>query len=1029
MGKNRLFSEDSRVKVPALVHMTRLGYHYRSTKEIRQDVDTNTNIYRTSFLDAINRLNQAELEEEPLTSSDAKSMIRKIEDMLIGEDLGRTFYRTLQTGITYRNLSLRLIDFDRPDNNTFEVVTEMPCGSKETSFRPDITVYINGLPLAFIEAKIPNNKDGMQAEYRRMIERSTTKVFRPYINETQLMIFSNNMEYNDAELRPVCGAFYATSGYGSIFFSHFREEEKDIIQTLPQPINEDVQKMILRDTNMVQILPTPEYATNQRVDTPTNRILTSMLSKERFLYLLHYGINYVERTKKGGILAIEKHIMRYQQLFASKAITRCVSHLQDPSVTPRGGVIWHTQGSGKTELAYYCVKILTDWFAALHISAKFYFIVDRLDLMTQAANEFRSRGLTVVEVPSRKDFIKNIQAVSEQTTSGGLVINIVNIQKFSDESVTEKPTFNVNIQRVYFVDEAHRDLREGGEYLTHLMTSDKDAIRFALTGTPLIGKVKTKDLFGDYIHKYYYNMSIKDGYTLRLIREGIKTTYRVKLAEAHSLLEDKVQKGLLKKQDITCQPEYVQPLVDYIESDFRGFRLITEDETLKLGAPPVGGIIVCDSSEQAVAVHEEIERRGNFSSVLVLSTIGEAKEELMARRDAFKRGEKDLLVVYMMLLTGFDAPRMKKMYLGRKIKEHNLLQALTRVNRPYSEMRYGYVVDFADIRKEFDKTNQAYLRELKEELGDEFEQYSGIFTSEEEIQQELRAIRDTMFTYDTSNLENFEQQIDAIDDKKQLYPLREALTHYKELSNLAGLFGYKDILQHFDKERARHILAIIERRIETLNDIERAQNTEDMNELIKAGMAHLEVHFKKIDEGELALADNFMEYRNRVFDAFASNHDQKDPVYLKLLDELKRVLKNHNIEEMTIDEMNEQKKQLDPIMARMKELNASNKRLEDKYGGDEKFMRIHKQFQKNTFFFPLQQDLFDVLSSLKHEVDDTILENSHILDNPSFFEKDVKKNVMTEISSRVPSATKDFPSLMKFTESLCKSICEEYVAV
>ena len=172
MRKN-MFSEDGRVKIPALVHLTRLGYTYRSTKKIRPDVDVETNIYRTSFLTAMNRLNAAELGERTITEQDAERIIRHLGDMLQGEDLGRKFFMKLQQGIPYDGRILRLIDFNYRERNIFEVVTEMPCGTEDASFRPDITIYINGLPLAFMEVKKPNNLKGMQAEYQRMTKRST----------------------------------------------------------------------------------------------------------------------------------------------------------------------------------------------------------------------------------------------------------------------------------------------------------------------------------------------------------------------------------------------------------------------------------------------------------------------------------------------------------------------------------------------------------------------------------------------------------------------------------------------------------------------------------------------------------------------------------------------------------------------------------------------------------------------------------------------------------------------------------------
>ena len=128
-----------------------------------------------------------------------------------------------------------------------------------------------------------------------------------------------------------------------------------------------------------------------------------------------------------------------------------------------------------------------------------------------------------------------------------------------------------------------------------------------------------------------------------------------------------------------------------------------------------------------------------------------------------------------MLLTGFDAPRLKKLYLDRLIKAHNLLQTLTRVNRTYKSYRYGYVVDFADIEREFDKTNRAYWDELSNELGDEIGSYSQLFKTAEEIEQEIADIKNALFDFDTKNAEEFCSQINRVEDKKQLLALKKAL--------------------------------------------------------------------------------------------------------------------------------------------------------------------------------------------------------------------------------------------------------------
>lgn len=738
-----IHNENSRVKIPALIHLTRLDYSYLSLKQYKGGICPETNIFKSIFRDGVNRINGGSLSEQ-----DIDRILEELTIKLSNDDLGRAFYKALLNGID----GLRLIDLEDEARNTYHVVTELTYRNGDDEFRPDITLLINGMPLAFIEVKKPNNRDGIIAEHTRINSRFSKKLFRRFVNITQLMVFSNNMEYDDSEVEPIEGAFYATSSYEKLFFNRFREEDNQIHTTI-KPIDTQKEEAILKDNNLVSIKGTNEYVTNLNEVTPTNRILTSLFSHKRFLKLLKYGFAYVERTDKNGIKSLQKHVMRYPQFFATLAIEQKL----DSGI--KHGIIWHTQGSGKTALAYHNVHYLRDYYQRQGKIAKFYFIVDRLDLLTQASEEFAARGLHVEKVNSKEDFIKNIRTIGTANNTGEDTITVVNIQKFSTESIVRRADYDVNVQRIYFLDEAHRSYNPKGSFLANLMASDRDAVMIALTGTPLIGEgYNSKDVFGEYIHKYYYNRSIADGYTLKLIREGIKTEYRTKIQSVLDELE--TQKGSFKKKDVYAHPKYVSALVEYIVDDFKHSRIA-------LGDSSIGGMIVCDSSDQARMVKQELKNYTDVSHALILHDVDD-KETRRGYQDDFKKGKIDLLVVYNMLLTGFDAPRLKKQYLGRVIKQHNLLQTLTRVNRPYKSFRYGYVVDFADIRAEFDKTNKAYFEELQSELGDEFERYRNIFKSQEEIEYDLRAIQDKLFLYSTDNAELFSQQISALDDKQEL---------------------------------------------------------------------------------------------------------------------------------------------------------------------------------------------------------------------------------------------------------------------
>lgn len=992
-----IHNENSRVKIPALVHLTRLGYRYIKQKDCSGAYCPKTNIFKGILRDSINRLNGT-----ALTEADVDSLVEELAIKLNTDDLGRAFYKILLSGFN----GLRLIDLEDESQNSYHVVTELTYQNGEDEFRPDITLLVNGLPLAFIEVKKPNNRDGIIAEHTRMNKRFAKKVFRRFANITQIMVFSNNMEYDDNDVEPIEGAFYASSSYEKLFFNRFREEDPTIHSSV-RPVDPNIEETILMDNNLVTIKGTEEYALNIDEHTPTNRMLTSLFTHSRFNMFLKYGFAYVERTDKNGIKTLQKHIMRYPQFFATLAIEKKL----DAGV--KHGIIWHTQGSGKTALAFHNVRYLRDYFQRQGKVAKFYFVVDRLDLLTQASEEFAARGLHVEKVNSKEDFIKNIKTIGTSNNSGEDSITVVNIQKFTEESVARKSDYDVDVQRIYFLDEAHRSYKPNGSFLANLMASDRDAVMIALTGTPLIGDgYNTKDVFGEYIHKYYYNRSIADGYTLKLIREGIKTEYRTKMQTILESLE--TEKGSLSKKDVYAHPKYVSALVEYIVEDFKHSRIALGDNT-------IGGMIVCDSSPQAVKIEEELDKYPELTHELILCDV-EDKETRRGYQEDFKKGKIDLLVVYNMLLTGFDAPRLKKQYLGRVIREHNLLQTLTRVNRPYKTFRYGYVVDFADIRNEFDKTNKAYFEELQSELGDEFEKYRNIFKSQEEIEQDLKSIQDKLFLYATDNAELFSQQITALDDKSELLSLRQALDTYKELLNIMKLFGYDELAKKFSMERLHAMLTEVNNRISIINLKQNMQKSEDMTELLNTALDQVEFHFRKVSDSEMVIADQFQDILEKTRRELERSLDPKDPEYVSLLDELKRIFKKKNIEELTADEMKEHIQDLERIRKAAAQQNLRDQMLCSKYGNDAKYMRTHKRLKASPPPIGADSVIFDVLMGVKAAVDQKVLKNQRMMDNHAFFSQEIMPSI---IQSCRKSGVKPTLDQVKFID---QCISTEYFA-
>jgi type I restriction enzyme, R subunit len=991
------FNEDSRVKIPAILHLMRLGYKYLSLKGQNWDLDTN--IFPELFKTAICKINTG------IGDAEAGRVLEDVKLLVDNEDLGKTFFERLS-----ERSNIKLIDFANFNNNTFHVVTELTYQNGDEEFRPDITLLINGMPLVFIEVKKPNNREGILAERDRINKRFQNPKFKRFANITQFMIFSNNMEYDDGDPEPVQGAFYASSSYHKPVFNYFREEEILNLTALLKSVSDADELNVLKDNNLEVIRSNPEFQTNKQPERPTNRICTSLLSRERLAFILRYALAYVSESD-----GLQKHIMRYPQLFATKAIEQKLSE------GVKKGIIWHTQGSGKTALTFYNVRFLTDYFQKQQVIPKFYFIVDRLDLLQQAQREFTSRGLTVHTINSRDAFTRDIKATQViHNHSGKPEITVVNIQKFKDDpDVVSTKDYNVAIQRVYFLDEVHRSYNPKGSFLANLSQSDSNAIKIGLTGTPLLGDdYNSRALFGDYIHKYYYNASIADGYTLRLIREEISTQYKFELQKA--LEEAEVKMGDVDRKLIYAHPSFVEPMLAYIVSDFEKSRSALNDAS-------IGGLVICDSSDQAKQMFEifngvyaetavlakktgtsdnevleiseppataysELVKQAQKvkNAALILHDIG-TKEERKNWVEDFKAGKIDLLFVYNMLLTGFDAKRLKKLYLGRVIRKHNLLQALTRVNRTYKDFRYGYVVDFADIRKEFDATNKAYFDELQSELGDEMEHYSHLFKSQEEIKQEIEHIKDILFRFDTDNMEEFCNQISQIQDRDTVLALKKALADARSLYNLIRLQGEYDFLDELDFAKINVLFRVSSDRLDMLNLASSLQDGADIDNLLNRALEDVIFTFTKIGEEELVLADKLKNTLRQTREALASNFDQQDPQFISLKEELERLFKKKNLSEVTQDEMVANIDALNKIHDRVKELNRQNNQLRQKYLGDAKYTRIHKRLQERqrsqSDISESERKIFAALAGVKQDADEQVLNNSQVLDNESYFER------------------------------------------
>ena len=1023
------FCEDSRVKFPTLMHLMGMGFKYVSLKGLKTkyviapktEFDPLTNILTDYFTEAYNKLNP-NVENEA-----AGRLLAKIQSSLMNDDLGRQFYNEILL-----NTGERIIDLSSPanfyKNNTFQVTTEMTCGDKDNdNYRPDITLFVNGLPLAFIEVKKENNHKGILAETDRMKQRFVNPKYRRFLNLTQIMVFSNDMEYDNNEVTPTIGAFYATIGKKNTKYNCFREEGQDSfpIERHIRQVTLQEEEILLRDSNVPQYKNSSEYKTNCLANTPTKRMCDSLFSFNRFHFLLKYGIAYVDYTN-----GLQKHIMRYPQLFATKAIER---HLEAGKTK---GIIWHTQGSGKTALSFYNVKYLTDYYSSKRIVPQFFFIVDRLDLMIQAQREFSYRGLKVNSVQTKDDFAKIISSgLTTQNREGKPEITVVNIQKFSNDSkALPKNAYNVPVQRIYFIDEAHRNYSPDGCFLKNLISSDSNAVKIALTGTPIISKeYNTKDIFGDYIHTYFYNASIADGYTRRLIREDIGSNYKIRLQEALNSI--RIKSHSVKESDVYAHRTYVQPLLDYVINDLQQFRVKNEDNTL-------GGMVVCNSKEQAQMMYRlflekyadeteldnerdedgatvyrsisagEMEakktpcRKGCYRAALI--TYDSFDKETRAKWiELFKDGKIDLLIVFQMLQTGFDAPRLKKLYLHRMVKEHNLLQTLTRVNRPYKEMKYGYVVDFANIEEEYSKTNREYQEELEHEVGkDNLKHTDRLLVTMEEAKSRVDAARKVLAPYELGNPEIFSRQLNMEDDREVVRSIVRSLEDMRSLQNMLTAQG-SEAEAVVEISDIHNLIKAARNRLDLLSFIDNADEKSNTRQLLNVALENIEFSFEKRGEGELEIQEQYRQSVEHARRQLQACMDTEDPEYRSILEEFLRLFRRKEMESQEEFNMHDKVQNVNDILKRIKRLNERDALEAIKYNGDTKFVRVekrlkekdkeeieHKTSPRNYAWTEEKEKMTVILLAIKEDVDDVYFHNQAILEVPAYF----KKNILTYVT-------------------------------
>ncbi|WP_164867225.1 DEAD/DEAH box helicase family protein [Helicobacter pylori] len=730
-------------------------------------------------------------------------------------------------------------------------------------------------------------------------------------------------------------------------------------------------------------------------------------------------------------------------MFASlNVLKELQKHYETNPKDPLKGIIWHTQGSGKTALTYHLTKLIRDFFSRSNLNkkTKFYFIVDRLDLLEQAKNEFSKRGLCVHEAENKEDLsqkLKNSRVF--EGPQGNDEIIVVNIQKFKSPNEEKAPNEDLSsapkeiisktelqeatkdshdLQRVFIIDEAHRSYDPKSCFYANLIECDKTAVKIALTGTPLLEDnaqdKATKKTFGNYLHTYSYAESIKDKHTLKLQLESIETSYKEKLQEIYRLLQESItiENTEVKKETIFNHERYIKEMLYYIIRDLLDFRRLNDDENLK-------AMVVCFSSAQAKLANlffNEVQEKvlqenpklrilNKLQSSLILHDEQEVKEKIYS----FKHEDTDIVFVFNMLLTGFDLPSLKRLYIHRELKDHNLLQALARVNRSYNNMSFGYLIDFVGIKENYDKTTDDYLKELNQFNQSDFnikDNLKDMFADRETLEKDIKNAYDDLFDYPIDDIEAMTSAIVNISAMNELLKVSHAINTLKERYNLIRTSNDEKILslkEKMDIEKISKISSMLHKKAKQLHALKNINEPKNPNDLMiledLIALLDFKIEFKESKELRFKEKEEISAKYKQAKEMLEKIPDKQDKEIQKFYKDFSKLLQtpatSQNFEEISHS--------YDAIISQLKQHKEQTTNLLNKYNNDRAYVITHKRLHNRLMEENISKGIFTLLSVLKKALDERISKRQEILNEEYYLKNAIKVELR--------DAFKEYPSL------------------
>ncbi len=711
-------------QIPALQLLICLGFEFLTPTEVLRERNGRTsNILLESILrNQLKDINQIRFKgnEYLFSEENVQSAIQKLKsikyDGLLKTNeaiydlitLGTAMEQTIEGDS--KSFTMNYIDWRNPRVNKFHVTVEYSVERSRTTeiARPDIVLFVNGIPFCIIECKAP------QIEVEQAVSQSIRNQNDDYI--PKLFIYSQIVLALNKN-----SAMFGTTGTAAKFWSVWKEpqmnegecEFEKLVEIVNQPLSEDV---VTRISSTFDVK--PEALLGNRLVTEQDKSLFSLCRPERLLELV-----WKFTVFDGGI----KKIARYQQYFVIKSTLNRVKHF-DNNNSRKGGMIWHTQGSGKSLTMVMLARNLA--LDPEILNPRIVLVTDRDDLDKQLGNTFVACGLEANRATSGRNLLELIT----EKKSGIITTLIHKFDKAFSIKNYQDPSSNIFV----LVDESHRT--QFGSFSARMKQMFPHACYLGFTGTPLLKKEKNNfTKFGELIEPHYsITQAVEDGAVVPLLYEG-RHVEMTQNKEAVDLWFERHTQGLTKEQQADLKRKYARAEMLNKADQVIYMRAFDISEHYRSNWQGTGfkAQLVAPNKASALKYNAYLNEIGHVSSGVVISPpdMREGYEETddeptgevvkfwqkMMKRygseeeytkqliNQFKHGnEPEILIVVSKLLTGFDAPRNVALYLCRMLKEHTLLQAIARVNRLYEFKEFGFIVDYASVLGELDKALTMY---------------------------------------------------------------------------------------------------------------------------------------------------------------------------------------------------------------------------------------------------------------------------------------------------------------------------------